>query len=292
MDGVAAPMFIDTGEGEGLTANFTPNLNLDGFAGSLDFLLRVARAHQVNLAVLPIIEIVDQLAQALERASAKMPLGQKADWVVMASWIILLRSNLMLPAESPVQQEAEIEAGQLRDRLMVLQQAQTLAAWLDRRPVLGRDVFARGQEEFSGGFGEVRHAQVDVIAFLWAAMELFDDPADKPDTAEIYRPSGANPYSIPEARLRILRLLAEAEESQTLDRLLPEDVRNVLAKNQNLGVGRRRAAVSTTFVASLELAKQGHVAMEQDAFLSPVRVRALVEISGDEPSERRVWLQV
>jgi segregation and condensation protein A len=278
MDGVAA-VFSDAGAGAGAT----PNLSLDGFAGSLDFLLRVARAHQINLAVLPLIDIVDQLAQALERAPARMPLGQKADWVVMASWIVLLRSNLMLPAESPVQQEAESEAGQLRDRLMVLQEAQTLAAWLDRRPVLGRDVFARGWEEYPDGFGEVRHAQVDVIAFLWAAMELFDDPADKPDTVEIYRPTGASPYSIPEARLRILRLLAEAGEPQALSQLLPEDVRGAQVDKQAISTRRRRAAVSTTFIASLELAKQGDVAMDQNAFFSPVRVRALVEISGDEP---------
>jgi segregation and condensation protein A len=283
MDGVAASVFSEAVEGPDATPSLTPNLNLDGFAGSLDFLLRVARAHQINLAALSIVDIVDQLAQALERAPAKMPLAQKADWVVMAAWIVLLRANLFLPADAPAQREAEVEAGQLRNRLMVLQEAQTLAAWLDRRPVLGRDVFARGCEEYPDGFGEVHHAQVDVIAFLWAAMELFDDPADQPDTVEIYRPAGANPYSIPEARLRILRLLAEAGQSQTLDRLLPEEIRNAQVNNQKIGMLRARAAVSTTFIAALELAKQGDVAMDQDAFLSPIRLRAFVEISAEEP---------
>jgi segregation and condensation protein A len=283
MDGLAASVFSEAVEGTDATPSLTPNLNLDGFAGSLDFLLRVARAHQINLAALSIVDIVDQLAQALDRAPAKMPLAQKADWVVMAAWIVLLRANLFLPATSPAQQEAEIEAGELRNRLMVLQEAQTLAAWLDGRPVLGRDVFARGWEEYPDGFGDVHHAQVDVIAFLWAAMELFDDPADQPDTAEIYRPAGADPYSIPEARLRILRLLAEAGQSQTLDRLLPEEILNAQANHQKIGMRRVRAAVSTTFIASLELAKQGDIAMDQDAFLSPLRVRPLAEINPEEP---------
>jgi segregation and condensation protein A len=283
MDGLAASVFSEAVEGTDATPSLTPNLNLDGFAGSLDFLLRVARAHQINLAALSIVDIVDQLAQALDRAPAKMPLAQKADWVVMAAWIVLLRANLFLPATSPAQQEAEIEAGELRNRLMVLQEAQTLAAWLDGRPVLGRDVFARGWEEYPDGFGDVHHDQVDVIAFLWAAMELFDDPADQPDTAEIYRPAGADPYSIPEARLRILRLLAEAGQSQTLDRLLPEEILNAQANHQKIGMRRVRAAVSTTFIASLELAKQGDIAMDQDAFLSPLRVRPLAEINPEEP---------
>ena len=277
MDGLAVQKFADAGEGAG----FTPHLNLDGFAGSLDFLLRVARAHQVNLAVLPIVDIVDQLAQALQQSPDKMPLGQKADWVVMASWIVLLRSNLLLPPEAPEQQEAVNEAVGLRDRLVALQEAQTLAAWLDRRQVLGRDVFARGQEEFPGGFGEIRHGKVDVISFLWAAMELFDEPAIQSDGTKIFRPI-APVYSIPEARLRILRLVGEATQSKRLEQLLPDDIRSALANNQTVPEHRRRAAVSTTFVAGLELAKQGDVAMEQDAFLAPVRVRALVEISGAE----------
>jgi chromatin segregation and condensation protein Rec8/ScpA/Scc1 (kleisin family) len=45
----------------------------------------------------PLQAIVEQLALAVEQAPAWMPLGQKTDWVVMASWILLLRSNLTLP---------------------------------------------------------------------------------------------------------------------------------------------------------------------------------------------------
>lgn len=75
-----------------------------------------------------------------------MPLGQKADWVVMASWILLLRSNLMLSQEEEQKKEAEIEAGQLCDRLLALLEIQALARCLQRRPQLDRDVFARGNQ--------------------------------------------------------------------------------------------------------------------------------------------------
>jgi len=51
-------MFSDAAEGTDATPSLTPNLNLDGFAGSLDFLLRVARAHQINLAALSIVDMV------------------------------------------------------------------------------------------------------------------------------------------------------------------------------------------------------------------------------------------
>jgi len=46
-----------------------------------------------------------------------IPLGQEADWVVMAAWLVQLRALLLLPADAPVQQEAAAEVEQLRTRL-------------------------------------------------------------------------------------------------------------------------------------------------------------------------------
>jgi len=249
----------------------TPNLILDGFSGPLDFLLRLARAHQVNLAVLPIQAIVEQLALAVQQAPASMPLAQKADWVVMASWILLLRSNLMLPQEEEQKKEAETEAGRLRDRLLALQEIQALAGWLQRRPQLGRDVFPRGIAE-SPGQAMAAPGSIDVVGFLWAAMELFDEPAKAVDTASRYRPHDWGAFSVAIARERILRRLAAAGEAQTLDRLLPDDVAGNASQSMRLAERRRRSAWSSTFIASLELAKQGNVVLAQDDFLMPVIV--------------------
>jgi segregation and condensation protein A len=275
MDQLADPLF-----GEEVGREATPNLVLDGFEGPLDFLLRMARARQVNLAVLPILQIVEQLTVALAAAPAHLPLGQKADWVVMAAWIVQLRSNLLLPADSPTQRQAEIEAGDLRHRLLALQDVKALAAWLDRRPILGRDVFARGQPEWSGEFGVVHQQPVDVIAFLWAAMELFDDRPGRTDPGLVYCPPGSDPYSIPEAQARIVRLLADATESLTLDQLLPDD-----AKAKVTSAQRRRSAWSSTFVASLELVKQGDVVLAQHAFLAPIHAKRMVQIEGKAEPE-------
>jgi len=249
----------------------TPNLILDGFSGPLDFLLRLARAHQVNLAVLPIQAIVEQLALAVQQAPASMPLAQKADWVVMASWILLLRSNLMLPQEEEQKKEAETEAGRLRDRLLALQEIQALAGWLQRRPQLGRDVFPRGIAE-SPGQAMAEPGSIDVVGFLWAAMELFDEPAKAVNTASRYRPREWGAFSVAIARERILRRLAAAGEAQTLDRLLPDDVAGNASQSMRLAERRRRSAWSSTFIASLELAKQGNVVLAQDDFLMPVIV--------------------
>jgi segregation and condensation protein A len=255
------PGLAETAEaGEGRT----PVLVLDGFNGPLERLLTLARAQRVDLARISVRDLVDQLATALQHAPPTTPLGQKGDWVVMVSWLVQLRSLLLLPADSPVQQAAEIEAKQLRERLVALQAMQALAAWLDRRPRLGRDVFARGQPELLGRSIETAY-QVDVIEFLWASLALFG--VDGVDTSARYRPRLLGLYSIPDARLRILQRLAETPEGRRLDMLLPE------VTDTEASPVLRRSAWTSTFVASLELAKQGDVVLAQDWVFTPIHVR-------------------
>jgi hypothetical protein len=110
----------------------SPSLTLDGFAGPLDHLLSLARAQTIDLAGIALGALLDQLAAALRQAPAATSLGQKGDWVVMAAWLVQLRSRLLLPADAPARQDATAQAGQLRDRLVGLQDTQVLALWRTR----------------------------------------------------------------------------------------------------------------------------------------------------------------
>jgi segregation and condensation protein A len=255
----------ETGEGG------TPHLTLDGFIGPLDHLLTLARAQKVDLSEISLAALVDQLAAALRQAPAATPLGQKGGWVVMAAWLVQLRARLLLPADTPAQQHAAAEADQLRERLVALQEMQALAAWLEQRPQLGRDMFARGQPEVFGVSIETAHAP-DVIEFLWASMALFDDtPA--PDTATVYRPIHLDLHPVAEARARILRLLNESPEGALLERLLPEP----RGMTEPPGITerpalQRRSGWASTLIASLELARQGDVTLAQDGVFTPIHV--------------------
>ena len=198
---VVEPRYRPSGGGEG-----TPLLDLDGFSGPLERLLTLARAHEIDLARLSLVALVDQLAAALHAAPAA-PLSHKGNWVVMTAWLVELRSRLPLPADPATQQNAEAEAIELRGRLVGLQAMQALAQWLEDRAQLGRDVFARGQPERVGLSVETDH-EADVVEFLWASLALFDDASDGPETAAIDRPRWFELYPLAETRARILRLLA------------------------------------------------------------------------------------
>lgn len=252
------------GAGEG-----TPRLTLDGFSGPLETLLTLARAQKIDLATISLAALVDQLGMALRQAPASLPLGQKGDWVVMTAWLVQLRSLLLLPANAPAQQDAAAEADHLLGRLVALEDIHALVGWLERRPQLGHDVFARGRPEVLGLSIEVAPA-LDVVEFLWASLALFDDDAAEPDTATVYRPTHFDLYAVAEARDRILRRLAETPQGVRFEHLLP-DADAVSEQTQRSGL-RRRSAWSSTFIASLELARQGDVVLGQGGDFEPIHV--------------------
>jgi segregation and condensation protein A len=245
----------------------SPSLTLDGYSGPLDHLLALARSQKIDLAAISLAALIDQLVAALRQAPVKTPLGQKGDWVVMAAWLVQLRSRLLLAADAPVQQAAATEVDQLRTRLVALADIQALAGWLEGRPQLGHDVFARGAPEIFGIAVEPGQA-VDVIEFLWASLVLFDDA---PETAARYRPRPFAPYAVAEARDRILRLLAGMPGGSPLDQFLPDLPADDSEPWREL---RRRSGRASTFIASLELAKQGHVALAQEDTWTVIEVKA------------------
>jgi segregation and condensation protein A len=240
----------------------------------LDHLLTLARAREIDLSRLPLSVLIDQLAAALREAPPATPLGEKGDWVVMAAWLVQLRSLLLLPPDAPARQDAAAAAEELRGHLVDLQAMRTLAAWLERRPLLGHDVFPRGRPELFGISVDGGQA-IDVVAFLWASLELFDDGSAAPDTAIIYRPVHLELFNVADARERILRRLADAPGGASLDQLLPNDI-----EPESRPAIRRRSAWSSTFVASLELARQGDVALHQEGFPDPIHVSSIARTAG------------
>jgi segregation and condensation protein A len=270
------PADIAAGEG-------APRLDLDGFSGPLDLLLALARAQRIDLKRIPLPALLDQLAPALRQA---VPLAERGGWLVTAAWLVLLRSRLLLPGQAPAgggtgqgraaQGGALRQARHLQRRLLGLEQVQALAAWLDRQPQLGRDVFGRG----TPGDAASAHGatpEVDIIAFLWACMELLDGRRSGADIAATYAPQRPALHSVPDARRRILRLLGESPEPQPLSQLLPDATE---APSPSTAASTAHAALlwrsgwASAFAASLELAKQNTVTLEQEEGFSTILVHA------------------
>ena len=98
------------------------------------------------------------------------------------------------------------------------------------------------------------------------------------DRAPVYQPQDFALYAVAAARDRIRLRLAMAPVGGPLDHFLPDPTD--IAAGGSLQKLRRRSAWASTFVASLELTKQGDAALAQEAFLRPIHVSAATPLSG------------
>lgn len=233
-------------------------LELDGWEGPLDLLLDLARRQKVDLKTISILELTDQYLAYVERAAA-LRLELAADYLVMAAWLAYLKSLLLLPREPGVEPGPEELALRLQLRLQRLGAMREAGARLMARDRLGRDVFARGAPE--GLRVERRNAwQCDWFDLVSAYGQV------KARTAPVvHMVRDRAVMTLDSALARVSAMLGVTLEWMRLEEFLPDFADPRL----------RRSALASSFVAALELARQGRVELAQDATFGALRLRAV-----------------
>ncbi len=277
MDGASLPPVADDPAWEDwespLRVSGVPVLHLEGFDGPMDLLLDLAERQRIDFGRMSILALAEQFVAAMAQFGDRVAIERRADWLVMATRLVLLRSRLLFPESPAAAAAAERDAASELRRIDDLAELRAAAVWLGARPVLGQDVFIRGAPERQGVHLDASY-EVDVIAFLWASLSLFEDDADDLDTVARYRPIWADLHSVTEARDRILRVLGEGGDGEELLHFLPEEP----ATDAALDPPERSLRLSSawaTFSASLELAKQGDVDLLQEQAFRAIHLSRL-----------------
>ena len=229
-------------------------LNLDGFEGPLDLLLDLARAQKVDLARISILALVEQYLAIIEGAR-RIRLELAADWLVMAAWLAWLKSRLLLPQTDPEAEEAEQSADQLAARLAELAAMRAGAAWLSARPRLGIDVFRRAAPE-----SLTATDRSGLLADLPGLLRGYVDALRRGAARVTYQPRQLSFWTVQDAIGRLSATLGTMPAWTTLENFLPGQ----------LSGQERAAAVASTLIASLELAKGGAVRLRQDGPFAPI----------------------
>jgi len=232
-------------------------LRLDGFEGPLDLLLELARAQKVDLAKISILALVEQFLAVIEGAR-KIRLELAADWLVMAAWLTWLKSRLLVPAIGEPE-DAEAAAEILAARLVDLQAVRAAAAWMGKRPQMGWDVFARGMPE---DFTETDRSRLSMS--MSGLLSAYLGARRRAGAKLQYKPKMMAYFSVQNALERLARLVGSLPDWSTLESFLPENLSDGL---------ERRAALSATLVAGLEMARGGLVVLRQEQNFGPIRVR-------------------
>ena len=238
-------------------ASAAPVLAVAGFEGPLDWLLEMARTQRIDLATLSIAELVDGFIAALDAALAEQAvradLSRWGEWLVMAATLAWLRSRLLLPPDAPEARAAQDEAEAMRRQLLERAALRHAAEWLDRQPQLGRDVFARGGVSDAAARSGRTTDITDLFRACLVALRV-------PDHVDAYQLRFVKLWRVPDAMARITQLLAARPEGGALASFLPK-----IDGTGADGELRCRAAVASTFLGGLELARGGSVAIDQAA---------------------------
>jgi segregation and condensation protein A len=232
-------------------------LDLDGWEGPLDLLLTLARAQKVDLATISILALVEQYLAFIADAK-KLKLEIAADYLVMAAWLAYLKSCLLLPKDPEVDPTPEELALRLTLRLQRLGAMREAGARLMGRDRLGRDVFGRGAPE---GLRLIRKAawQVELYDLIsaYGIIRARSEPA-------FHVVSRRPVMTLEEALHRIERLVGSKIGWTEIESFLPETQDGEY----------RRSALASSFVATLELARQGKIEIDQKSPFAPLYVRA------------------
>jgi segregation and condensation protein A len=176
----------------------------------------------------------------------------------MAAWLAYLKSCLLLPRDEGVDPSPEELAMRLQLRLQRLQAMREAGARLIARDRIGRDVFRRPAPE---GLKVVRRAawQADLYDLI-AAYGIVRARTEPSVHIIARRPV----MTLEEAIHRLETMIGTRLEWTALEALLPETQDGAF----------RRSALASSFVATLELARLGKVALRQKEVFSTLYVRA------------------
>lgn len=216
--------------------------DLPGWHGPYDLILKVIDDQQLSLLDLDIAVLLDHYLKYFEALSF-VDIDEAGEFLVVAATLAQIKSKMLLPPEEgEVVEEEEVDPrAELVRYLQEYQRFKQAAQSLQDRPLLGRDVFAKGgRENFEGLEGEGRGQLFQLVKGFQKAW---------------IRTETRNTYQI------------EQEEVSVSDRfreIFKElRVRSQLTFEEILPVEKGRLYLIATFLAVLELVRMKKLRISQ-----------------------------
>ncbi len=226
---------------------------LDAFEGPLDLLLYLIRRQNLNVLDIPIAEITRQYTQYID-LMVDLQLELAGEYLVMAATLAEIKSRMLLPrAVDPAEGTEDDPRAELVRRLQQYERFKRAAEDVDALPRLERDHWVG-----SADLSEKRTVKLVPDVTLKEMLLAFKDVAMR---AEMFAHHHVQrePLSV---RERMSDILAALGRSSFVD-----FVRLFRAEEGRMGV-------AVTFVAILELMREGLIEIVQTEPYAPLHVRA------------------
>lgn len=236
-----------------LGANYA--VRLPAFEGPLDLLLHLIETQEMDISAISLVAVTDQYLQTMAQLEEIEP-GALADFLIIASRLLYIKSYHLLPKPRPVTEEDEDEASgdALVRQLLEYRRFKEIAGLLRERELEGLRVYVRAAPRLESP-RRLELGDLDVMRLQAALRKVLQR---MPQEAPMPR---VKTYAITVAeQIENVRsiLLSQAAEGQgvSFERLLSGQA--------------TRLEVVVTFLAVLELYKLGEVEIVQDGTFADI----------------------
>jgi len=219
-------------------------VELESFTGPLDLLLHLLGEERIDIADIPIARIADQFLKAVHA----LGLNQAADYLEMASRLVRLKAQMLLPRGADGEEWDDPRAELVR-RLLEYQQIKEIAVWMHQQADRRSMRFARGYLPPPPDLPPPP-LTLDLVDLL-AAVERVIAAILHPVMHRVV----ARPLNVEGATLRIQTLLADRAE---------------ITWTEAIGPRPTIVDVLSTLLALLELARRGTAFLIQTEAFGPV----------------------
>ncbi len=229
-------------------------VTLPGFQGPLDLLLHLIEQEQLDISEVSLVAVTDQYLRTIAQMEQPAP-GALADFLVVASRLLYLKSVRLLPKAPQVDDEEEDAGTTLVRHLLEYRLFKRAADELRRRDASGR-LFPRPPGAFEPAGSSERTVEFGALdaGLLRAALHKA-----LARITTVAPPPSVQPYTVTVAeRMEEVRRRFAAPAAEREQRLAFSDL---------LADADTRVAVVVTFLAVLELVKQCElVAIQETTF--------------------------
>ena len=235
-------------------------LNLDGFEGPIDLLLHLSKEQKVDLVSISITELANQYISFIERVKF-INIEIAADYLVMAAWLTYLKSRLLLPKEEKTDDYTADELEEaLKYQLQRLEAFQNISKIIYSRPLVNRDVFYGGSSE-----GLKVKYNINYTSNLYDLLKSYSQILKSNEQVKQLTIEYSELYSVDQAVKRLKGIFGNITEWTNFLNIIP----NLIKANKTIN----KSIISSNFVASLELSKNGFIDLKQDESFGNIYIK-------------------
>ena len=241
-----------------MTDSYDFNVDLNSFNGPLNLLLDLAKSQKVDLEKISITMLADQFNKFIKQQK-NLNLEIASEYLVMATWLVYLKSKLLLPETEEEEFKAIEVAEKLKLQLKKLELIRLLSDQMLKRKRLGRDIFLRG------GKGSIRSIyNTNYSLTLYEILKTYANFMTTKNFQKISIPK--LPVFTTEDGLRIIKkYLGKISDWKNINELVPENFK----KQKSM----RRTGNAGIFAASLELVKEGNLSIKQTKLYDDIYIK-------------------